>query len=781
MRSEAFWTWFDAEARPRLVARADTFAKMFEHLDAIDRPVTIVETGCARRDPADDDSWRGDGCSTILFDRYVEERPEGCFLLSVDLDQAAVAACSAMTSIAAVHHGDSIKFLTRWASRELRGRRIDLLYLDSMDFVPHDPLPSAIHHHAELMAAMPAIGPGTLVVVDDSPATLDADQRAEVGGKGLIVARHMDLCGADFAFCSYQTGWTNVGPARKRDDADLGDLVARARRHVERDDAVAAEHLYRLILGLTTPPRSGRARVAHGEACAFYAKMALARQRLGSAADWYREALMADPLATQYRLDLVLKCFLPMGALRNALLEAERATSISPDMPDAWKVLGGIHHELNDAPKALAAYERQIDLLPGDPDALLDMATMALDLGNYDKVRECCNGVVGSERKADGLHCMAMVAYRNHLHEEAIELYDLAIERGCRDPAMAHWNKSLALHAIGRYREGWVEHEWREHQRGNPALYLPMKRFTLPRWKGEGPRSASHDRPAVIHVHYEAGAGDNLCLVRYLNVLVDWGFEVRYECAPEMMTLIQHSMPNVKVLPKAPDYPGALGIEAFDYHIPIGSLPAVLGTDIDSVPWPWPYLKADPASVREVEDRLRRTSVPHNGRIGLCWSSGIREGIWMREYGTRKSMHFRELCRLLDGTGRKIGEALAVSLQVGPERAQHDKLIADVLPQKPTWAETAALIECLDLVITVDTAVAHLAGAMGKPVWLMCQRDGCSWHFMCWRPGAPWNEASPWYPTMRIFRQREFDKPHHWEEVVGDVAAALAEWGGRIA
>jgi ADP-heptose:LPS heptosyltransferase len=89
--------------------------------------------------------------------------------------------------------------------------------------------------------------------------------------------------------------------------------------------------------------------------------------------------------------------------------------------------------------------------------------------------------------------------------------------------------------------------------------------------------------------------------------------------------------------------------------------------------------------------------------------------------------------------------------------------------------DTAALIECLDLVITVDTAVAHLAGAMGKPVWVICQRDASSWHFMCWRPRAPWNERSPWYPTARIFRQHEFNRPHFWDDVIEDVSNALRE------
>jgi ADP-heptose:LPS heptosyltransferase len=144
--------------------------------------------------------------------------------------------------------------------------------------------------------------------------------------------------------------------------------------------------------------------------------------------------------------------------------------------------------------------------------------------------------------------------------------------------------------------------------------------------------------------------------------------------------------------------------------------------------------------------------------------------IWMEQYGQMKSMHFDDLTPLLRLLDR--GDTL-VSLQVGDGRDEHHGAILDLMPVKPDWLETAALIENLDLVITVDTGVAHLAGAMGKPVWVMTQRDGTSWHFMCYREGASWNTASPWYPSARIFRQHE--GPGNWADVVADIARALNE------
>jgi len=200
----------------------------------------------------------------------------------------------------------------------------------------------------------------------------------------------------------------------------------------------------------------------------------------------------------------------------------------------------------------------------------------------------------------------------------------------------------------------------------------------------------------------------------------------------------------------------------FDYHCPMLSLPAVLKTDIDTVPWNGAYITANPDLVREYRSRL-----PEECKIGLCWSSGIRkEGLWISEYGSRKSMHFKDLSPLL-------AHGSFVSLQVGPEREQNDS-INDVLPEKPTWDDTAALVAGLELIITVDTSVAHLAGAMGKPTWLMMHTEG-SWHWMVARPDALWNETSPWYPSVRIFRQTAV---RDWCNVIAKITEELGVVSG---
>jgi tetratricopeptide (TPR) repeat protein len=538
--------------------------------------------------------------------------------------------------------------------------------------------------------------------------------------------------------------------------ADLAKMVEAARSLIKNNGtqgALCADILYRIILRETTPPTTGNARIAHGEACVWNAHKALSRGKLGEAADWYLEAVHADPYATDYRIELCVKAFVPMGMLKEARIEAERATKIDPTYPPAWRTLGGIEHKLSNVEEAVFAYDKQIELDPDNPNAALDRSTIALDTADYATVRRLCKPLLDTDRRPDALHCLAMAAYREAKHEEAIEIYDQAIAAKCFDVPLARWNKALALHSIGRYREGWLEHENRGDQSTDGAMALMMRRFSAPIWKKQPP-------PASIHLHQEMGAGDALAMVRYAPILAEQGYDVRLEVNPDMVSLMARSFPNVKVMAKAKDYPAALGIPVFDYHIPMLSLPYLMETDVDTVPWNGPYLKPDPELVAKY-----RSQVP-SGAVGLCWSSGIRqEGLWLKTYGLRKSIPFGTLMPIIDNTDVPL-----VSLQVGPERNDLYPPVIDLLPKKPNWDDTAALIECLDLVITVDTAVAHLAGAMGKPVWLMMQQDGASWHWMCERPGAAWNERSPWYPSVQIFRQKTVGD---WTDVVHGIAQRL--------
>jgi tetratricopeptide (TPR) repeat protein len=753
-----FWDWFNPID---LGNRKNTFTKIFEYLDALKRPVIIVETGCARNMHATEEkNWRADGQSTILFDRYVQAN--GGKVFSVDIDADHVRFAQSVTGPKThVYRDDSVKRLQNLAQRDVIP---DLVYLDSLDFMEQDPFWTALHCANEFFAIRPVIRADTLVVCDDTPSVFISGviPHIEMFGKGTFVAEHARAVGADMLFNAWQTGWIHMtGTAAKTSDQDVDQLIGRARNHFEANQAADAERCYRAVLHKTRPPKSGVERVARGEACAFYARTAAQTGQYGTAADWYRDAIMSDPRAVDYRLELVTRSYRPQLNWQLAEQECLRSVEIEPDNPNCWRILGDVEMSMCNVKDAIWAYDKEMELSPGDPHAMLDRCVIALDMADYDLVRSLADKVLRTDRYADGLHVLAMIENRTGNHEKAIELFDKALEAGCNNQATAHWNKSLSLHALGRYKEGWIEHEWRRKETNNPALSICFQRFTRPLWEDQQP-------PAKIHVHAEAGLGDNLLCARFLNLLLGRGYDVRYETHLELTDLMARSFPQVEVVRRAPDYPGAVGIGNFDYHLPLGTMPYAFGTDIDTVPWPGPYLKTDPEKVEKY-----RKVLPNAKKAGVCWSSGIREyAIWLMEYGKRKSMHFdtfKPIVTALNSQGY-----LAVNLQLGPERKQFlDKRVVDVLPEKPDCDETAALIQNLDLVITVDTAMAHLAGALGKEVWVLMQRDGASFHFMAYRDGSPWNTKSPWYPTAKLFRQHRFNEPHFWDEVIADIVEEL--------
>lgn len=218
MRQDAFWRFFDKEAGPRLGLRGPTFRKMFEYLDRLDGPITIVETGCARQAG----NWQGDGQSTVLFDRYVTARDAQSSCVTVDISEASVAACRALVGPrVSVNQDDSVAFLGKFVDKAVEaGQTIDLLYLDSFDLDRTYWYPSAIHHLKELTAAIRCLGPSSLVAVDDCPLGADLVPAGKgnfefiaepsIGGKGRLVAEYAATVGARLEFCGYQAGWTGL-------------------------------------------------------------------------------------------------------------------------------------------------------------------------------------------------------------------------------------------------------------------------------------------------------------------------------------------------------------------------------------------------------------------------------------------------------------------------------------------------------------------------------------------------------------------------------------------
>jgi tetratricopeptide (TPR) repeat protein len=751
MKSAQFWDWFNGYAIPRLndpnprikinprIDRVKTFRQMLEHCDQFES-VRIVETGCVQ----DEDNWVGNGCSTLIFDKYVE--CNGGDLRSVDIDPQIVDHARKLVGPrTTVTCGDSVEYLKTLKMSP------DILYLDASHLAWHIELVAQIHHFNELMAIMPRLRPDTLVVADDSPAILDEQMHYTVGGKGGLVAAYANAVGAELVFTDYQTGWKDFPGEVRANDQATDDLVIRARKALEAGNWQSAYELYRNVLVRTPPPWNGIQRIMHGEACAFFARLALKCDRRGTAFDWYSRALDADPRAIDYRAELVKNVMIPLDMMPMARHHAETCTKIDPSDPEGWRMLGTVEGMLGELDRSIAAHSRQIEVSDGASVSMVDKAVTLLDMERYEEADALCDQLLAkpdAKMKGDALHCKAMILSRHGKHEEAIPVYEQALELGSFDPSLVHFHLSLSLFSIGRYKEGWKHQSERKNNRTSPALYTPLRRFSRSLFAMQPP-------PAKVHVHSESGAGDNLALWRYFPFLLERGYQVRYEVRSDLFKLAKDSLPGVEVVPLAIDYPGALGVSDFDYHCPIGELPSVFGTDIDTIPGGVPYLKADPVVAEKYRDAPK---------IGLAWSSGIREDtVWLKRYGQLKSLSFNQVRPLIHNLTD------FVSLQMGPPRSEND-LILNLLPDNADWAETAALVSNLDLVITPDTGLAHLCGAMGVPTWIMMHAHNAGWHFMSERPGALWNGRSPWYPSVRLFRQQPGEG---WEPVIQQISAAL--------
>lgn len=490
------------------------------------------------------------------------------------------------------------------------------------------------------------------------------------------------------------------------------------------------------------------------------ARQALKRERLGTALDLYYDAVTQNPERAEYRAEMVTAALLPMGMPNHALVESIRAVHIDENCPKAWRAMAMAESALGNTDRAVAAFDRQLELAPNDPCALLDRSSLALDVGDWKLATTLSRKVLESDNVfgGDALHFLALAAYRQGKHEEAIELDNWAIEAGCFFPEIAKWNQSLALLALGRFKEGWERHLARKNSKGDPFSVEQFRRFKKPLFEFQ-------EAPAKIHVTQEMGFGDGLIMLRYLPLLVEKGYQVQLEVDSALEELVKGSLPNVNVMRKAPDFPGTLGIPDFDYLLPLLNCPLVFGTEVETIPWNGPYIKADPKLIEKYRFNSR------GKKIGVCWSSGLfTQGCnarWHAEFNKRKSVGIENLRPLFDNNR----DSLFVSLQIGSTRKDGDGYVLDVLPQgHPDWSHTAAVIENLDLVITVDTGVAHLAGAMGKPFWLMMHTEGV-WQWFADRPNSPWNEKSPWYPTAKIFRAK---KPHEWDNVVSRIVRELA-------
>jgi hypothetical protein len=397
-----------------------------------------------------------------------------------------------------------------------------------------------------------------------------------------------------------------------------------------------------------------------------------------------------------------------------------------------------VHWEGGDAERALAYCRRALEIDPASAVALTNLGTLLWIGGDAESAEKHYLRAHALEPAHVGT-ILNIAALRNDAGDlDASMQWIQKAERLSPRNAEVIWRRSLIELALGDYRDGWEHYE---AGLGHESLRGKGPGFTTAPWNG-----TPCDRLLLWH---EQGFGDTMQFVRYAKLCKERASNVYVLCPKELVTLI-------RTCPFVDDAVESIGAADFDQQISIMSLPYLFGTTLDTIPASVPYLFADSARAAKWAIRMR-TSKP---KVGLVWSGNFRKTLLRASVIDRnRSVSLQLLEPWLDLDGIAF-----YSLQKGvPAKEAEGIKIVDLMEGVDDFAETAAIIENLDLVISVDTSVVHVAGAMGKPVWVLSRLDAC-WRWLRNR------SDSPWYPTARVFGQAG---KGDWSNVIASVRNEL--------
>lgn len=420
------------------------------------------------------------------------------------------------------------------------------------------------------------------------------------------------------------------------------------------------------------------------------------------------------------------------------------ALLLAPNEMVLWNNLGNSLRSLDHLNEAKISYTKASALAPEDGVVLSNLGTVLKDLGEFPEA-------VDTLRRAVDLGG-GMMAHSNLGHafylqgnfEEAAACFENALKVVPGDPD-ATFHLGVVNLLTGKWADGWRQYESRWLRRQGQE---PQRHQEHPQWDG------STLTGKTILLWSEQGLGDTLQFIRFADQLVEQGATVVVECQPALVALLGQ-MPSIERVV-------AVGgpVPDFDVHAPLLSLPHLLGLTLETLPQAGPYLASTQDQSAFWQDKLG----PDSPKVGLVWSGeSLRLDVECVLIDRRRSVPLKALAPLLAVQGVQF-----VSLQLGPARSQLTEWeqILDPADHIKDFADTAALVAQLDLVISVDTSVAHLAAAMGKPVWLLSRFDGC-WRWLRGRTD------SPWYPSMTLYAQ---SAPGEWGEPVAALARDMARW-----
>lgn len=476
--------------------------------------------------------------------------------------------------------------------------------------------------------------------------------------------------------------------------------------------------------------------------------LGLAREGMESWAEAeqsYMKAIAINPslTAAQTGLGRILQA---KGDLAGAERVLRQVLQLNPLDCGAFCNLGSLYVQQQLFDKAESCLRQAVQITPAFAEAWIDLGNLMQNQDRPDEAMSCYQQALAHAPKNPDAHFNQGVLYqRQGKLESALASFDQAIAYR-PDFVDAHWYKSFIYLLQGNYDRGWEEYEWRLRQKKN----IPRP-FHQPVWDG----SPLDGR--TILVHDEQGYGDTFQFVRYLRQVKARGGRVVFECHPQLAAVLRGCDGYDELVERTSlrEVPAT----SFDVQIHLMSLPGVLKTRLDNVPCDLPYIKADPMRA----ERWRMRIAEDKGyKVGIAWAGSPHHTNELN-----RSCALAEFAPLGDIAGISL-----YSLQKGPGSEQADTAPTGIklvrvdkeLDKDIRFVDTAALMENLDLIISIDTSIAHLAGAMGRPVWtLLCATP--DWRWMLERTD------SSWYPSMRLFRQAQSGD---WGNVFTQVSKALA-------
>lgn len=494
----------------------------------------------------------------------------------------------------------------------------------------------------------------------------------------------------------------------------------------------AAERARELCLSvLASSPRDPRA-------LALMANIAADRRQVEEGLRWAEKAIAADPAAAgpHYSAGRLWELG---GRPDRAETSYRRALGLDPNHARAHNNLGCVLSLQGRLEEALACYRRALQIDPAQPEANQNLAAMTGDAAAQEtSIRGYLEQIERDPGDARALANLASIYAGAGRHREALDCLDRAI---ALDPerAEARYSRAVLLLQSGDYARGWEEYAWR--WRLNSVYSAPARRFATPFWDG-APLAGG-----TVFLHGESAFGESLQFVRYAPLVAQRCARVIFECAPQLRSLLERAPGVGEIAIAGADTP------KFDAHLPLFELPRLFGTTLESIPWNGPYVHAAPDRI----ERWRAALASAGGgplKVGLAWTGNPNN-----PNNSDRSVPPDALLRL-----REVPRVALYNLQIGAGAAGASRLqLIDLTSRVEDFSDTAALLHHLDLVISIDTSVAHLAGAMGRPVWVMLNLAP-DWRYHLER------SDNPWYPTMRLYRQaREGD----WAPVVERVAEDL--------